>query len=241
MKKNYDILFEDDHILVVNKHYNFLTIPDRFRPDLPNLYNELEKKYGKIFVVHRLDKGTSGTICFAKTAEAHKHISQQFESRSTKKLYWAVVDGCPMEKEGRIEATIARHPTKAGIMTIHRKGKPSITDYKVLDTFKECSLVEASILTGRTHQIRIHLKHIGHPLVVDKDYGKRDKLFLSEIKKRKFNLGKYEEERPLLSRAALHAANLTIKHPSTGKKMTFEAPMPKDLKALLNQLSKWSK
>lgn len=240
----YSIIFEDNDLLVVNKEPGILTLPDRFKPDeFPSVYRDLSKKYGKIFIVHRLDKETSGTICFAKNEAAHRHLSMQFEHRKSQKFYWALVQGILQEKEGLIDAPIAEHPANDGSMCIHRSGKPSSTSYKVLEEFKGFSWVEAQIHTGRTHQVRVHFKHIGHPLAVDPLYNhERKALYLSEIKQRGFRLGKWvEEEQPLLSRVPLHAARLILAHPSTESEIALESPLPKDLKAVLNQLRKWGK
>jgi RluA family pseudouridine synthase len=243
MSKNsaYEILFEDESLIAVNKAAQVLSIPDRHRPELTNIYALLLEKYGEIYIVHRIDKDTSGVLIFAKTAAAHKSLSEQFEDRTTVKLYKALVIGCPFEEEGRIEAGIAHHPTQLGLMCVSSKGKESITEYRVLEKFKNYSLLQCNILTGRTHQIRVHLKHIGHPLVVDFQYGGKESFFLSEFKKRKFNLGKWEEEVPMLSRVPLHAYSLTFNHPVSGEQMTLTAEMPKDMRAVLSQLAKWDK
>jgi 23S rRNA pseudouridine1911/1915/1917 synthase len=239
--KYYDLIHEDEHIVVVNKHLQVLSIPDRFRPDIPNIYNLLQDKYGEIYTVHRLDKDTSGVLCFARTREAHKNLSQQFEKRQTEKIYLALVVGQPYPEEGRIEAALDKHPTKAGLMKVVAKGKPSTTEYKVLEQFKHYSLLECKILTGRMHQIRVHLQHIGTPLAVDPQYGGKEAIFLSEIKQRKFNLSKGTEEQAILSRVPLHALRLELKHPADGNPIAFEAEPPKDIRALLNQLRKWGK
>lgn len=237
--KHYEIIYEDDIIIVINKASQVLTIPDRHKPELVNLYNLLQAEYGDIFIVHRLDKDTSGVLVFAKTAAAHKHLNDQFVERRTIKKYLALVKGTPFQEEGRIEAALVSHPSKSGLMMVANKGKASTTDYKIIEKFKHYSLLECSILTGRTHQIRVHLKHIGHSLVVDANYGGAEALYLSDFKKRKFNLGKFEEEQALLARVPLHAFQLTIEHPTKGEMMTFDAEMPKDMRAALNQLRKW--
>ncbi len=237
--KYYDLLYEDEAIVVVNKHLQVLSIPDRFRPELPNIYHLLKDRYGEIYTIHRLDKDTSGVLCFARSKAAHKDLNDQFAQRQTQKVYLALVLGTPFPSEGRIEAAIGPHPSKAGLMAIQSKAKPSITDYKVVETFKHYSLVECNILTGRMHQIRVHLKHLGCPIAVDPQYGGKEALYLSEIKKKKFKLGKYEEEQPILSRVPLHAFRLKIRHPITGNEMEFEAEAPKDIRATLNQFRKW--
>lgn len=242
MKVKIERLFEDDTLLIVNKPPDLLTIPDRFDASKPNLYHLLSEQYEeKIFIVHRIDRETSGIICFAKTEEVHKHLSQQFEGRTVDKTYLALVEGKPNPLEGTINKPIGPHPTQAGIMTVIRSGKPAVTDYKTVEIFKVFSLVEANIKTGRTHQIRVHFKSIGHPLAVDPLYGKREAFYLSEIKHRSYQLGKDQEERPLMSRTTLHAYQLMLDHPVTGERMTFHAPLPKDFQAVVNQLRKWGK
>ncbi len=241
MKNAVQIIYEDDVMIIVNKPSDLLTIPDRFDASKPNLYHILSNLYNeKIYVVHRIDRETSGILCFARTEEAHRHLSQQFEERSVEKVYWALVDGKPNPSEGVIDKPIGAHPTLAGKMTILRNGKSALTTYRTLEVFKSFTLMEARIQTGRTHQIRVHLKSIGHPLAVDALYGRRSAFFLSEVKLRQYHTGKYqEEERPLMSRNTLHAQQLRLTHPTTGARLSFEAPLPKDFQAVLQQLRKW--
>lgn len=239
-KKRYRVLLEDEHLIVAEKDSGLLTIPDRYRADIPNLYNKLYEEYGEVFIVHRLDKGTSGLVCFAKTREAHRLLNAQFEAREPEKLYYAIVQGVPFEKSGVIDAGLTA--SKEGGMHVDiKRGKPSVTEYKVVEAFSRFALVEAKILTGRTHQIRVHLKHIGYPLAVDAKYAQKEELYLSEIKRKKFNLKKATEERPLLSRMPLHAHQLTFKHPITQEKIHVQSELPKDMRAILNQLRKWDK
>ena len=240
MKNKFTIIYEDEDILVLDKASGELTIPDRFKPEQFNLYNYLEGKYGKIFTVHRLDRETSGLLVFAKTEAAHKSLSQQFEDRTVEKIYKVLVEGVMYDMEGSIDKPIAKHPSKAGQMTVSSKGKPSLTLYKVVEHFKNYTLAEADIKTGRTHQIRVHFKSIGYPLAVDSVYGRSDVFLLSKVKK-KYNFGKEEEERPMMSRTSLHAARLVLDHPVSGKRMTFESELPKDFGAVVKQLQKWGK
>ncbi len=238
MWRKINIIYEDDHLLVVNKPPLLLSIPDRYSPDKPNLKYFLQKQYDKVLTVHRLDKETSGVICFAKDERTHRELSLQFEKRQVQKSYLAIVDGQVGEDEKTIEKPIAHGSSGSGKMVISSKGKSSLTTLKVLERFPQFTLLEIQIHTGRTHQIRVHLESIGYPLAVDRLYGRRSELFLSSIKLKRYKLGKGQEERPLISRCPLHAHSLTINHPSTKEKMTFEAPLPKDMKALLNQLRK---
>ena len=237
----FEIIYEDEDLMVINKPAKILSIPDRYIPEKPNLKDLLSEKKGRIFTVHRLDKDTSGIICFAKNEEAHQSLSLQFENRTVEKYYQSIVEGRVLQTEGRIEQPIAADPNKPGKMIISRKGKASITEYEMIEQFKNFSLLSAKILTGRTHQIRVHFSFIGHPLAIDPIYGKREAFFLSEIKRKRYRLGKNQEERPLISRLTLHAQQLKLNHPITKERLTFEAEFPKDLRAMVNQLKKWNK
>ena len=237
-KNKYQVLWEDEHFLLVDKPSGLLTIPDRYRAELPNLYHLLQVQYPEIYIVHRLDKGTSGVVCFAKTKEAHRLLSQQFEARTPVKQYYALVRGVPYERTGKIEVGLS--PREEGGMRVDAKrGKPSITAYEVVETFGHYALLNATILTGRTHQIRVHCKHLGHPLVVDPLYADTEAFYLSEIKRKRFNLKKMTDERPLLTRVPLHAYSLELLHPISGETITQVCPLPKDFGAVLNQLRKW--
>ena len=230
------IILENDDLITLNKPSGLLSIPDREGKEV-SLKKLLIEKYGQIFTVHRLDKDTSGVIIFAKNEEVHKHLSHQFEERQTEKIYFGLVLGSLAEKKGTIDAPIAEHPVKKGLMNVHRNGKESITDYEVLEDFKIFSWVQFQIHTGRTHQVRVHAKHIGHPIVCDDLYGDGKPILLSSLK-HKFKLSKNElEERPLLNRLALHALSLRFLN-TNGEMIRLEAPLPKDLKALLQQLRK---
>lgn len=239
MKINDFIIEETSDWIALNKPSGLLSIPDREGKDI-SLKKLLIEKYGSIFTVHRLDRDTSGLIIFAKTEEAHKHLSQQFEERQTEKIYQGMVLGSLANKKETIDAPIAEHPVKKGLMTVYRKGKEAITDYEVLEDFKIFSWLQFQIHTGRTHQIRVHAKHIGHPIVCDELYGDGKPILLSSLK-HKFKLSKNElEERPILDRLALHALSLqfTDQNKETVK---LEVLLPKDLRAVLQQLRKLKK
>lgn len=241
MKIKLDFLFEDADLVIVNKPAKRLAIPDRFDGKKPNIYQQLKHQLETVFVVHRLDYETSGAICFAKTASAHKHLSKQFEERSVGKKYWALLDGILPNETGAIEIGIAPHPVQKGKMIASKKGKQALTHFKKLEQFRRFTLVEADIKTGRTHQIRVHFASIGHPLSIDPYYGKRTEFLLSEVKRKRYNLSKSQEERPLMSRTTLHAYQIKFTHPTTEEMIQIEAPLPKDFKAVLNQLRKWDK
>lgn len=239
MRIDEHILLETEDLIAINKPSGLLTIPDRFGKDI-SLKVILKDRCGDIFTVHRLDRDTSGLVVFAKTEDAHKHLSQQFEARDTRKIYNGLVLGKPFVASGVINEPIAEHPVKKGVMTVYRKGKESITEYEVLESFRLFSWMQFRILTGRTHQIRVHMKHLGHPIVCDELYGDGKPVFISQIKHH-YKLSKVElEERPLLARLALHASQLTFRGMG-GEEISLKAPLPKDLRAVLNQLGKHKK
>lgn len=232
-----DIIFENDHFLAVNKASGMLTIPDRHDDTIPSLQKILNEQYGRIFTVHRLDKETSGIILFAKDEATHKYLSQLFEERKIQKYYQAIVQGTPVNLSGTIDAPIAENTVQKGTMLIHRRGKPSVTDYEVIESFGKYALLQFHLHTGRTHQIRVHMKHIGHPVACDAMYGDDKPLLLSSIKK-KFKLSKNEEEeRPILNRLALHSYKLEFID-TEGNAQSLSAEHSKDIRALLQQLRK---
>lgn len=229
-------VYEDDNLVAINKPSGLLSIPDREGKEV-SLKVLLKEKYGDIFTVHRLDKDTSGLIIFAKNEASHKWLSKQFEDRQTMKLYVGLVLGSPIEKSGSIAAPIMEHPVKKGLMVINRKGKEALTDYEVIADFGIYSWLQFRIHTGRTHQIRVHMKDIGHPIVCDELYGDGKPVLLSSFN-HKFKLSKKEEEeRPILPRLALHAYKLKFTA-IDGKIIELEAPVTKDLRATLQQLEK---
>jgi len=235
--KNIEILFEDDDLLVVNKPAGITVIPERFNTENKSIQAQLETHHGKLFVVHRLDRDTSGVLCFAKNEAAHKNISQQFENRQTQKFYKAFVKGRMEGQFGEIDSPILENPSKLGTMKIHPKGKESLTLFEVEEQFKHAALLLVEIKTGRTHQIRVHFASAEHPLLVDPVYAKTANFLLSAIKKKYKQTD--EEERPIISRLTLHACKLVFMHPKTNTQITIEAEMPHDLQALLKVLRKY--
>ena len=175
------IVFENDDFVAINKPAELLSIPDRMQSEV-SLKDMLITKYGNIFTVHRLDKDTSGIILFAKNETTHKFLSQAFEERRVEKYYQGIVHGSPAEKKGTIDAPISEHLVQKGLMVIHRNGKPSVTDYEVIEDHKSYSLLQFQLHTGRTHQIRVHCKNIGHPLACDALYGDGKPVLLSALK-----------------------------------------------------------
>lgn len=236
-----EILYQDEALVVVAKPTGVLSIPDRFDPGKLNMHDALAARFPRVWTVHRIDRETSGAIVFALDEDAHRSLSLQFERRTVEKTYLALVEGVPLPDSGVIEQPIGPHPGKPGQMTIMRRGKYALTKYRVQEAFRGYALVEATILTGRTHQVRIHLASIGHPLVADPLYGRSEALFLSQIKSKGFHMGKLQEETPLIHRTALHAWRIAFDHPRSDERIAVEAPLPKDLKAAINQLRKWRK
>jgi tRNA pseudouridine32 synthase/23S rRNA pseudouridine746 synthase len=224
------VLHEDAHVLAVDKPAGRLVIPGR-GTDERSLREELEELHGKLWVVHRLDRGTSGVLVFARTADAHRALNLAFDRGEPRKRYVALVRGiAPAER--RVELAIA--PARRGRMRPARpgdeRGKAAVTVFRLLEAFPArawsggpCALVEALPETGRTHQIRVHLSAIGLPLVVDPDYGDAAPL-----------LG--PGGAPLLQRTPLHAASLEVAHPSGQGRLAVEAPWPADLVAAVAAL-----
>jgi len=239
MKRKYSKLFEDENLIIVDKPGGMLTLPDRFRPELMTLVGLLKNKYSDVFPVHRLDKFTSGVVCFAKTAEAHRLLSMDFEARKVVKKYRAIVHGYPFVEAGEINEPIMLLDGQ-NKSRIHPKGKPSLTKFKLIEKFQDFALLELTIMTGRRHQIRVHLAHMSLPIVADGEYGKSSEWFLSTLK-RKYNTKKWENERPLIKRHLLHADYLQFTHPITKEIVEAKAELPKDFRAMLSQLKKLNK
>jgi len=231
------VIYSDDSLLVVDKLAGMLSIPDRYDPDAPVAASELRSTWGKLFVVHRLDKDTSGVLIYARDPESHKALSAAFESRSVSKTYRALVRGDPAWDE-----TTCDLPLRPDGDRLHRtvvdanNGKRSATSFIVVARYRNCALVEAKPETGRTHQVRVHLAALGHPCLCDPLYGDGAALLLSKLKRRW--KGDPLDERPLLARSALHALSAEFPHPVSGAVVEVEAPMPKDMRAALAQLEK---
>ena len=177
----------------------------------------VEKEFGKLFVVHRIDRGTSGILCFARNEAAQRHLSLQFQNHEVKKIYSAIVKGKMKEKKGIVDAPIAENMARPGSMLIHKRGKNALTLYEVEEEFKHASFLKIEIKTGRTHQIRVHLSHRKHPLVADAMYGGAQALGMT--------------------RQALHAARLAFVHPITQEACVFTAPLPDVMAHAWSQLN----
>ena len=230
------VIYQNDDFIAINKPAGMLSIPDRKQSE-PSLKDILLEQLGTIYTVHRLDRETSGVIVFAKHEEAHKELSGLFEGREVSKFYNGVVHGIPYPANGTVDLPIAEHSSKKGRMMTHTKGKPSVTDYETLKSFGIYSWMKFQIHTGRTHQIRVHMQALGNSVVCDNLYGDDQPVYISKLK-RNYHLSKKEdEEQPILKRLALHSSILQFTF--KGEAFSLEAPLPKDLRALLQQLRKW--
>jgi 23S rRNA pseudouridine1911/1915/1917 synthase len=247
------ILYEDDAIIVVDKRAGMIVHPAKghwegtLASALAHHFGILSSRGGptRPGIVHRLDRETSGVIVVAKNDQAHDALSAQFKSREVKKEYLAIVLGVPDRDRDVVDDPIGDHPTQREKKAIRREdpgARPAVTVFETVERFAGYSLIRALPRTGRTHQIRIHLAHIRHPVLCDKLYGggrtKVTELELIPSSK----IAQYDQskvEKRLLDRHALHAHRLTIINPTTGKQMQFEAPLPPDLENTLAALRRW--
>ena len=223
------IIYKDGYLLVIDKPAGLPVLPDGWEKDAPYLVKMLEEEYGKLWIVHRLDKITSGVMVFARDAETHRTLNIQFEARQAEKVYHAIVEGIPQWNE-----KIAKHPLRINVGHKHRTGvsdkygKPSETRFKVIKRYqarpeqgrRDLALIEARPVTGRTHQIRVHAYALGHPLLGDTLYG--------------------ASETHLIARPALHAHSLTFTHPQSGARQTFLAERPQDFVQTLELLNSFA-
>jgi 23S rRNA pseudouridine1911/1915/1917 synthase len=246
-----DIVYEDDALLVVNKaagmvvhpgHGNYSgTLINALAFHFDNLPNNSSDRPG---LVHRIDKDTSGLLVVAKTEEAMAHLSKQFFNKTTEREYVAIAWGAMQEEHGTIEGHIGRHPKNRLQNTVYLdpddldKGKPAVTHYKVLEHLGYVTLVSCKLETGRTHQIRVHMKHIGHTLFNDERYGGSAILKGTTFSKYKQFVDNCFK---VLPRQALHAKTLGFIHPTTNEFMRFEAPIPEDMEACLYKWRNYSK
>jgi 23S rRNA pseudouridine955/2504/2580 synthase/23S rRNA pseudouridine1911/1915/1917 synthase len=242
------ILFRSGSILAIDKPAGLAVIPGRGESDtvLERLSVQLSLPCSgsvdpRVRVVHRLDKETSGVLLYCTDVAAQRHLSHQFQNNSVNKEYLALVIGWPTAAEGEIESPIGPHPTVKQRMIVTKHGRPSLTRWRVEQRLGDWTLLRVFPKTGKTHQIRVHLKSIGLPLAVDSIYnapgeGAPMGLWLSQFK-RDYRPSRGEEERPLISRLTLHAHRLTFADQS-GQTHTVESPLPKDFRAVLNQLAR---
>ena len=219
------VVYQDADLVVIDKPPGLSVHPGPGHPDhtlvngLLALCPDIQGIGGEIRpgIVHRLDKDTSGLLMVAKTHDAHNHLSQQIKDRAVRKGYLALVEGTPSPESGTVDVPIGRDPRRRTRMAVNTEGRDSRTGYKVLEQAGACSLLELQLHTGRTHQARVHMAWLGHPLVGDAVYGRRS---------------------PLLPRHFLHAHTLAFAHPTTGDPLDFRSPLPPDLEAALEAARK---
>jgi 23S rRNA pseudouridine1911/1915/1917 synthase len=233
------VVFEDDHVLIIEKPAGLIVHAGAGEPqstlvDVLRAHGRQLSTVGppeRAGIVHRLDKETSGVMMVCKTDEAHWKIAADFEARRIGKKYLALVNGVPKPR-GRIEAPLARHPVQRQKIAVVASGRNAVTEYEVLQSWQKFALVEVDLLTGRTHQIRVHFQYIGHPVVGDAVYGGA---------KRALEAAPNPEVRAAiedLSGQALHAAKLEFTHPATGSVLRFESKLPPEMQRIVDELEK---
>lgn len=245
-----DIVYEDDTVLVVNKTAGMVVHPGHGNYD-GTLVNALAWHFKdnpdydvtdpRMGLVHRIDKDTSGLLVVAKTPDAKTDLGRQFFMKSTRREYNALVWGCPTPASGRVETFIGRDVRdrlRMAVVADESQGKRAVTHYEVMEDFGPVALVRCVLETGRTHQIRVHMRHLGHPLFSDERYG-GDKILRGrpDGAYRDFVRGCFET----CPRQALHARTLGFRHPVTGQEMDFSCPLPADMETLISRWREWSR
>ncbi|SRR5579883_500146 len=242
-----DIVFEDDALIIINKPAGMVVHPahgSRTGTLVNALLHHIREfrhqhpasNPDRPGIVHRLDKDTSGLLVVAKTEEAHRNLARQFFHHTAQRIYNAIVWGNPKQRFGRIETELGRHPKdRKRFAVVSEGGKIAITDYAVLEDFPGFSFVELRLQTGRTHQIRVHMQHIGHPVFGDAVYGGRAmNVMRQDIPQWK---GWVDNLLTGLTRQALHARTLRLHHPTTGELMEWSVPLPEDMQGVLLAMS----
>ena len=229
-----DIIYEDEDILIINKPSGLVTHPGpgNWKGTLANAllhYNADLSRLDRAGIVHRLDKNTSGLMVVAKNPKSQKYLVEQFQTHSVEREYSAIVYG-NMISGGTVNDPIARDPKDRIKQAVRVNGKEAVTHYRVIDRYENHTHIKALLETGRTHQIRVHLSHIGYPLVGDPLYGGR----LRFPKKARVEI---KEALKAFQRQALHSKKLTLKHPTTGDEMSWKIELPEDMSMLLNALN----
>ena len=238
-----EVLYEDEAFIVVNKSAGMVVHPGRGNWS-GTLVNALQFHFENLStvggderpgIVHRLDKDTSGVMLVAKDDQAHAKLAFQFESRTISKEYLALVHGVPDRDSDYIEKAIGYHPThreKMAVRSEQEGGRRALSFYEVLERFRGFALLRVKPQTGRTHQIRVHLAHIGYPIVADRMYSGRERLLRSDV----LEVGVDSDDSALIERQALHAHRLAFEHPLTKERLEFQAPLPADMQRTVDAL-----
>ena len=230
-----EILHVDNDLLAVNKPAGLATIPGRGQE---TSLVELLRGTGfgpEIRLVHRIDVDTSGVVVLARTLSGQRALVRAFARREVDKEYWAIVAGKPDADWGVIDAPIGVHPRRKERMRVQKDGRPAVTEWELLESWLGYSLLRCRPLTGRRHQIRVHLAHAGMPLAVDPLYGGGAGVYLSRLKA-DYKPSRTHPEYPLIGRVSLHARAVRLRHPGTGEMIEVTAEPPKDFRAVINQL-----
>jgi len=212
------IIFIDEALLVIDKPAGLLSLPDGHDPQKPHLKSLLEPKFGRLWIVHRLDRETSGALVLARYEDTHRTLNYQFSNRLVTKTYHALVAGNPDWDETNVDMPLRSNVGRRGRTVVDQiNGKEAISNFRVIERFDDVALVEAQPKTGRRHQIRVHLYNLGHPVLSDLLYGEG-------------------RRSPWIDRLALHAFSLSFEHPQTRKSAVFEAQHPNNFASTLQEL-----
>lgn len=235
------VIYEDDRLIAFDKPSGMLVAPDRWNKERGCLVELVHRHVSpEAFNAHRIDAGTSGAVLFAKTKPALRTIARMFEQHYVNKRYLALVNDSPPHPKMAIKAGLIQDPERPGAMkVVPNGGMKAETKICVVKRWRRHSLVEAEPVTGKTHQIRVHLSSIGCPIVADRVYGRDNGLYLSSIKK-DYRFKRNVPEKPLIGRLALHAASISFKHPVNGEKIKIEAPLPEDFAIAIKYLDKFA-
>jgi len=247
-----EILLDDPRFVVVAKPSGMPTVPERFRKEEPTIVDATERLLrrrdpaaARPRVVHRLDRDTSGVLVLAKDDEAARDLMAQFEARTVAKTYLAVCLGAPQPPSGDVAFRLGDDPKRpGGMLFVAKGGRECESAWETLETFRGVSLVRVVPRTGRTHQVRMTLLHLGSPCAIDPRYGSSAPLYLSEYK-RDYRVGRAQVETPLLDRLSLHAETLEFRRPvashdDAAARVRVKAPLPRDFAATLKQLRRWA-